>query len=111
MSGCLPSEKFIDNMKIYCMSYGMSTMTYRTSFALDRETVHRLKRLASVWQVSQAEVVRRAVADAAETAQTARPDPVSMLQKLHASGGGLTAETAERYLAEVRRDRDSWRRS
>jgi predicted transcriptional regulator len=93
------------------MANGMSTMIHRTTFALDRETVHRLKRLASVWQVSQAEVVRRAVADAAETAQTTRPDPVMMLQKLHESGGGLAAETAERYLADVRQDRHAWRRS
>jgi predicted transcriptional regulator len=89
----------------------MSTMIHRTTFALDRETVHRLKRLASVWQVSQAEVVRRAVANAAEAVQTVRPDPVAMLQKLHASGGGLVAETAERYLAEARQDRHAWRRS
>jgi hypothetical protein len=43
------------------MTYGMKTMTHRTTFALDGTTTSRLKRLASIWQVSQAEVVRRSV--------------------------------------------------
>lgn len=39
----------------------MPTMTHRTTFALDEVTAQRLKRLARRWNVSQAEVVRRAV--------------------------------------------------
>jgi predicted transcriptional regulator len=53
----------------------MAVMTHRTTFSLDAETMRRLKRLAARWQVSQAEVVRRAVAEA-ET----RPDPQSILE-------------------------------
>lgn len=36
-------------------------MTHRTTFALDEETIERLRRLSSAWAVSQAEVVRRSV--------------------------------------------------
>lgn len=43
------------------MSDGMPTMTHRTTFALDDTTAQRLKKLATLWQVSQAEVVRRSV--------------------------------------------------
>ena len=48
-------------------------MTHRTTFALDEATAQRLKRLATRWRVSQAEVVRRSV-DLAEREMT-RPDP------------------------------------
>lgn len=51
------------------MNDGMSTMTHRTTFALDETTAHRLKRLAARWKVSQAEVVRRSV-EKAEQADT-----------------------------------------
>jgi len=36
-------------------------MTHRTTFALDEDTAQRLKRLARLWSVAQADVVRRAV--------------------------------------------------
>ena len=47
---------------------GMSTMTHRTTFALDKGTAQRLKRLAARWGVSQAEVVRRSVEQAERSA-------------------------------------------
>ena len=40
---------------------GMATMTHRTTFALDAATARRLRQLAKLWKVSQAEVVRRSV--------------------------------------------------
>ena len=91
------------------MTYGMKTMTHRTTFALDGATASRLRRLASIWQVSQAEVVRRAVAQAESATAPAKPDPIAMLKELHASGRGLDPATAEAYLAEVREDRKHWR--
>lgn len=87
----------------------MKTMTHRTTFALDRVTASRLKHLASLWQVSQAEVVRRTVAQAESVAGRAKPDPIAMLQKLHAAGQGLDARTAKTYLANVHEDRKQWR--
>ncbi len=84
-------------------------MSHRTTFALDATTALRLKRLAARWQVSQAEVVRRAVAQAEELAQTGAPNPIQMLQELHARGEGLDPVRARAYLKEVREDRKRWR--
>lgn len=47
----------------------------------------RIRRLAALWNVSQAEVIRRAVFLAESPA--ARPDPAEPLQKLLASGEGV----------------------
>jgi hypothetical protein len=46
-------------------------MTHRTTFALDGTTADRLRRLAAIWQVSQAEVVRRSVHLAEQREQSA----------------------------------------
>ncbi|CAN5146166.1 hypothetical protein BH23VER1_BH23VER1_33010 [soil metagenome] len=85
----------------------MATMTHRTTFALDEGTAHRIRSLAKLWNVSQAEVVRRAVASAGLA--SAQPDPVAMLEQLHSSGHGLEPSVAEGYLTEVRDDRKRWR--
>ena len=84
-------------------------MTHRTTFALDKATARRLKKLAVQWKVSQAEVVRRAVEQAESAATAAKPDPVAMLRRLHEKGGGLDPQKAEAYLAEVYEDRKHWR--
>ena len=90
-------------------SDGMSKMTHRTTFALDEATAQRLKRLAARWDVSQAEVVRRSVERAEKAAAQEQPDPSAMLRALFASGGGLEAEKADSYIAEVYEDRKHWR--
>jgi hypothetical protein len=86
----------------------MKKMTHRTTFALDGTTASRLRRLAAIWRVSQAEVVRRAVAQAESAAAPAKVDPITMLRAYHAKGG-LDPARAEAYLAEVREDRKHWR--
>jgi Ribbon-helix-helix protein, copG family len=91
------------------MNDGMSSMVHRTTFALDKLTAKRLRRLAALWNVSQAEVVRRAVAQAEAAATVAKPDPVALLGALHASGQGLDVGRAEDYLSEVRENREHWR--
>ena len=88
---------------------GMATMTHRTTFALDGETIRRLKRLAARWQVSQAEVVRRAVAQAESQPEPQTTDPVAMLRQLLEAGQGLDPKKAESYLAQVYADRKRWR--
>ena len=88
---------------------GMAVMTHRTTFALDKETIRRLKRLAARWRVSQAEVVRRAVAQAEAQPEPVEPDPVTMLHRLQASGEGLDPKEAELYLGEVYAGRKQWR--
>jgi predicted transcriptional regulator len=88
---------------------GMSLTSYRTTFALDAKTAMRLKKLAKLWRVSQAEVVRRAIAQAEKESVSLEPDPIAQLKELHAKGGGLDRKTAESYLAQVRQDRKQWR--
>lgn len=89
---------------------GMPVMTHRTTFALDRETAQRLKRLSKKWKVSQAEVVRRSVKQAEVADAQPNPDPVDLLSRLHEEGGGMAREAAEAYLGQVRRDRKQWRK-
>lgn len=89
----------------------MATMTHRTTFALDEATAHRLKRLANLWKVSQAEVVRRAVEHAENAGKASAPDAIAMLKALHARGGGIDKASADRWITEIREDRKYWRAS
>ena len=91
------------------MRDGMPLMTHRTTFALDKATASRLKRLAARWRVSQAEVVRRSLEQAEQLDKPQKPDPVALLRQLHEQGEGLNPAKAEAYLAEVREDRKRWR--
>lgn len=86
-------------------------MTHRTTFALDAATAHRLKRLSHRWKVSQAEVVRRAVKYAEVSEEPCTPDAIAMLQALHARGGGIDKQSADRWITQIREDRKNWRRS
>lgn len=83
-------------------------MTHRTTFALDGDTMLRLKKLASRWQVSQAEVVRRALSQAEKLPDTQRLDVLSRLKNYHAASKLNSAE-ADAYLAQTRSDRKRWR--
>jgi predicted transcriptional regulator len=86
----------------------MAVMTHRTTFSLDAETIRRLKRLAARWQVSQAEVVRRAVAEAETRPEPQSSDPITMLRQMQESEP-LDPQKAEAYLAQVYKDRTRWR--
>ena len=83
-------------------------MTHRTTFALDNDTVRRLKALALRWQVSQAEVVRRALSQAESIPDAQQPDVLARLKSYHASGT-LNASKAQAYVAQARADRKRWR--
>ncbi len=85
----------------------MATMTHRSTFSLDESTTQRIRLLAHTWKVSQAEVIRRAIASAQTAAS--EPDPVALLQALHTQGAGLSPAAAKAYLTEVRQDRKQWR--
>jgi hypothetical protein len=90
--------------------YHMSYALIRTSMALDHGTLLALKELAQRWQVSKAEVMRRAVKRAKEEAEreTALPKPLDALNWLH-GGGGLTVDEAESFREEVRAERQAKR--
>ncbi len=83
-------------------------MTHRTSFALDEGTAQRIKRLATRWKVSQAEVVRRSVERAEEVGP--KPDPLALLKEYHAKGG-LDKARADQWIQELDQDRRRWRAS
>jgi hypothetical protein len=84
----------------------MAIMTHRTTYALDEPTVARIRALAAQWNVSQAEVIRRVVAQAAAPQ---RPNPEQLLDELLRDGGGISVEAAEGYLAQARDARREWR--
>ena len=90
------------------MDDGMPTMTYRTTFALDDATAQRLKRLAARWNVSQAEVVRRAVVQSEQAEEAPKPDRISLLKAYHAKGG-LDPARADQWITEINEDRKHWR--
>lgn len=85
-------------------------MTHRTSFALDERTAQRIKRLATRWNVSQAEVVRRSVERAEEAGQSPKPDPLELLKAYHAKGG-LDQTRADQWIKEIDENRKRWRAS
>ncbi len=85
----------------------MAIMVHRCTYSLDESTTTRIRTLAARWSVSQAEVIRRAVAQADMPAD--KPDAVTLLRQLHESGNGLNEADAQRYLAQIRSDRKEWR--
>lgn len=86
----------------------MAIMTHRTSFALDEGTAQRIKRLASQWNVSQAEVVRRSVERAETASEASQPDPLALLKAYHAKGG-MDQARAKQWITEIDEDRRRWR--
>jgi Arc/MetJ-type ribon-helix-helix transcriptional regulator len=71
--------------------------------------MRRLRRLALRWQVSQAEVVRRALTQVESLPDTQPPDVLARLKSYHAASS-LDASAADAYLAHARADRKRWRR-
>lgn len=88
----------------------MAIMECRTSFALDESTITRLKKLAALWKVSQAEVVRRAIEKAEAETIAATEEPLRRLLEYQASGN-VAAEKADAYLETVGGDRADWGRA
>ena len=84
-------------------------MTHRITFALDGDSMRRLRALALRWRVSQAEVVRRALSQAEKLSDTQRLDPLARLISYHAAST-LDPSAAESCLAQARSDRKRWRR-
>lgn len=89
--------------------YGMVQTKYRTSFALDQITIERLRQLAVRWNISQAEVVRRAVERMAQQ-DSVQTDALRRRLGEYRAQGTLAAETAEQYLSEVAAARAEWER-
>jgi hypothetical protein len=93
------------------MIYHMSSETYRltrTSMALDGWTIHALDELSKRMHTSKAEVIRRAVREMKDRSdrEAAAPKPLEALDWLQ-SGGGLLAEEAAEYRAEMVAERNA----
>jgi hypothetical protein len=86
------------------MSYALT----RTSMALDGWTIQALKELSEKWQISKAEVIRRAVRQLKLQAdkEDSQPSPLEALDWLQ-QGGGLVAEEAAEFRAEVKAGREA----
>ncbi len=92
------------------MVYGYGVlMTHRTTFALDEASITRLKHLAEVWEVSQAEVVRRSIEMAERQAAKDSLDLVARLDSWHKKGG-IEPSVATAWLQEVAEGRSDWER-
>ena len=76
--------------------------------ALDAWTIQALKELSEKWSISKAEVIRRAVRQLKEKADSDEPsmDPLQALHWLQ-QGGGLVAEEAEKFRADVVAERQA----
>ncbi|GAA5483354.1 ribbon-helix-helix protein, CopG family [Haloferula sargassicola] len=92
----------------------MSTLK-RTSMALDAESLDTLEQLSRSWDVSKAEVIRRALRSSKEADDNAKPPrrtPLEALMWLRENG--ISREEAEAFKAEIGAERmarrDPWER-
>ncbi len=89
----------------------MASMTIRSSYALDPATVHALEELAKLWQVSKSEALRRSIAQAKQTVDDSSPEkkmtPLKLLEAMK-KNPAIDQETARRWAAEVREERQAW---
>lgn len=90
------------------MTYHMSYRLVRTSMSLDEGTIQTLKDLSEKWNISKAEVIRRSVRQLRQQTELKEraPSPLEALDWLQ-SGGGMVAEEAEKFRAEVKAERES----
>jgi hypothetical protein len=86
------------------MSYALT----RTSMALDAWTIQALKDLSEKWNISKAEVIRRAVRQLKQQAdkEDSQPSPLEALEWLQ-QGGGLVAEEAAAFRTEIQAGREA----
>lgn len=102
-------HQILDSSLLMVHTYGMPTMNKRATYALDEATIQRIKKLSALMHVSQAEVVRRAVALAEKISDDQALEKLERIRAYH-EAGGISAEKAEQYLGEVRENRSSWGR-
>ena len=91
----------------------MGRMNVRATYALDQETAQRIRRLARAWGVSQAEVIRRSVAEAAAREDTGAMTPADVVAHYVDHPPSRTADQSKALAESMRRLRreDDERRS
>ncbi len=82
-------------------------MTVRSTYALDEATARRIRELAEAWQVSQAEVVRRSVQQAAEAQQARMPTPADVIAHYRQNPLPRPAVDSRRWADKSRRVRQA----
>ena len=90
----------------------MAVTTSKVTYSLKPETVDRVAELAVAWGVPKSEVIRRAV-DKVATEQPAaekKETPLEVFLRIQRTGSGISPEAAEKFKAEVRRERRAWGR-
>lgn len=84
------------------ITFGMAKNTVRSTFALDRETVAALDRLAAKWNMSKSETLRRIIEAAGRIDEMdAAADAIAALEELQ-KRLALTPEKTEAWLRETR---------
>ena len=93
-----------DNLWPYWL---MAVMTSKVTYSLKPETVDRVQELALLWGVPKSEVIRRVVDGAAlgELPLAKKETPREIFLRVQRPGGGISAEAAAKFTAEVRRER------
>jgi hypothetical protein len=82
----------------------MAIPKVKTTYALDRDTVHRLERMARQWGVSKSEALRRAIRAAASLPNAAAVDAATALEELQRSLH-LSPADAEAWVRRARAER------
>ncbi|WP_419936763.1 ribbon-helix-helix protein, CopG family [Candidatus Palauibacter sp.] len=85
----------------------MATTTIKSTYSLDVETVRILEALASRWNVSKSEVLRRAIRTASAEETGGAGGPLAALRQLQADvmEDGVDIE---RWVRDVRAERRAW---
>jgi Zn-dependent peptidase ImmA (M78 family) len=82
----------------------MATLTVKTTYALDVETVRSLDDLARRWNVSKSEALRRAIRAASVPTPAEGLTPIQALDRAQRSLG-LTPQRTARWAAAARAER------
>lgn len=80
----------------------MAHMSVRSTYALDEQTAQRIRHLARVWGVSQAEVVRRSVEYAAAEQPEAVLSPAEVVAHYQRQALPRTKAQTQRLVASLR---------
>ena len=82
----------------------MATITVKSTYSLDVETVRQLEELAKRWNTSKSGALRRAIQSAAKQVRSDHNEALDALDRLQALLG-LDRESAGAWADEVRQER------
>ena len=85
----------------------MAITTSKVTYSLKPETVDRVQELSIAWGVPKSEVIRRVVDQAAidEPVVKKKETPLEVFLRIQREGSGLSPKVAEKWCAEIRRER------